>query len=77
MVWVTLTERIKIVALDCESAFAKEMEKFDPLGAILARIEKILNDHIVNKTEEKRDVGSLEETNRLLKILCQDLVGKE
>ena len=77
MVWVTLTERIKIVALDCESAFAKEMEKFDTLGAILARIEKILNDHIVNKTEEKRDVGSLEETNRLLKILCQDLVGKE
>ena len=77
MVWVTLTERIKIVALDCESAFAKEMEKFDTLGAILARIEKILNDHIVNKPEEKKDVGSLEETNRLLKILCQDLVGKE
>jgi hypothetical protein len=77
MVWVTLTERIKIVALDCESAFAKEMEKFDTLGAILARIEKILNDHIVNKPEEKKDIGSLEETNRLLKILCQDLVGKE
>lgn len=77
MVWVTLTERIKIVALDCESAFAKEMEKFDTLGAILARIEKILNDHIVNKSEEKKDIGSLEETNRLLKILCQDLVGKE
>ena len=77
MVWVTLTERIKIVALDCESAFAKEMEKFDTLGAILARIEKILNDHIVNKLEEKKDIGSLEEKNRLLKILCQDLVGKE
>ena len=77
MVWVTLTERIKIVALDCESAFAKEMEKFDTLGAILARIEKILNDHIVTKPEEKKDIGSLEETNRLLKILCQDLVGKE
>lgn len=77
MVWVTLTERIKIVALDCESAFAKEMEKFDTLGAILARIEKILNDHIVNKPEEKKEIGSLEETNRLLKILCQDLVGKE
>lgn len=77
MAWVTLTERIKIVALDCESAFAKEMEKFDTLGAILARIEKILNDHIVNKHEEKKDIGSLEETNRLLKILCQDLVGKE
>ena len=41
MAWVILTERIKIVALDCESAFAKEMEKFDTLGAILARIEKI------------------------------------
>ena len=53
------------------------MEKFDTLGAILARIEKILNDHIVNKPEEKKDIGSLEETNRLLKILCQDLVGKE
>ena len=53
-------ERIKIVALDCESAFAKEMEKFDTLGAILARIEKILNDHIVNKPEEKKDIGSLE-----------------
>lgn len=77
MAWVTLTERIKIVALDCESAFAKEMEKFDTLGAILARIEKILNDHIVNKPEEKKDIGSLEETNRLLKILCQYLVGKE
>ncbi len=77
MAWVILTERIKIVALDCESAFAKEMEKFDTLGAILARIEKILNDHIVNKPEEKKDIGSLEETNRLLKILCQDLVGKE
>lgn len=77
MVWVILMERIKIVALDCESAFAKEMEKFDTLGAILARIEKILNDHIVNKPEEKKDIGSLEETNRLLKILCQDLVGKE
>lgn len=77
MAWVISTERIKIVALDCESAFAKEMEKFDTLGAILARIEKILNDHIVNKPEEKKDIGSLEETNRLLKILCQDLVGKE
>lgn len=65
------------MALDCESAFAKEMEKFDTLGAILARIEKILNDHIVNKPEEKKDIGSFEETNRLLKILCQDLVGKE
>ena len=42
------------MALDCESAFAKEMEKFDTLGAILARIEKILNDHIVNKPEEKK-----------------------
>ena len=77
MVWVILTERIKIVALDCESAFAKEMEKFDALGAILTRIEKNLNDHIANKPEEKKDIGSLEETNRLLKILCQDLVGKE
>ena len=77
MAWVISTERIKIVALGCESAFAKEMEKFDALGAILARIEKILNDHIVNKSEEKKDIGSLEETNRLLKILCQDLVGKE
>ena len=77
MVWVILMERIKIVALDCESAFAKEMEKFDTLVAILVRIEKILNDHIVNKPEEKKDIGSLEETNRLLKILCQDLVGKE
>ncbi|WP_148807358.1 hypothetical protein [Campylobacter concisus] len=65
------------MALDCESAFAKEMEKFDTLGAILVRIEKILNDYIVNKPEEKKDIGSLEETNRLLKILCQDLVGKE
>lgn len=37
------------MALDCESAFAEEMKKFDTLGAILARIEKILNDHIVNK----------------------------
>jgi len=70
-------ERTKIVALDCESAFAKEMEKFDTLEGILARIEKILNDHIVNKTEDKKDVDSLEETNRLLKILCKDLVGKE
>ena len=68
MVWDILTERIKIVALDCESAFAKEMEKFDTLGAILARIEKILNDHIVNKPEEKKDIGSLEEKNRLLKM---------
>ena len=70
-------ERIKIVALNCESAYAKEMEKNDTLGAILARIEQILNDHIVNKPEEKKDIGSLGETNRLLKILCQDLVGKE
>lgn len=65
------------MALDCESAFAEEMKKFDTLWAILARIEKILNDHIVNKPEEKKDIGSLKETNRLLKILCQDLVGKE
>ena len=59
------------MALDCESAFAEEMKKFDTLGAILALIEKILNDHIVNKPEEKKDIGSLEETNRLLKILCK------
>ena len=65
------------MALNCERAFAKEMEKFDTLGAILAGSEQILNDHIVNKPEEKKDIGSLEETNRLLKILCQDLVGKE
>lgn len=65
------------MALDCESAFAEEMKKFDTLGAILVRIEKILNDHIVNKPEEKKEIVSLEETNRLLKILCQDLVGKE
>ena len=65
------------MALDCEKAFDEEMKKIDPLGAILARIEKILNDHIVNKPEEKKDIGSLEETNRLLKILCQNLVGKE
>ncbi|WP_103574828.1 hypothetical protein [Campylobacter concisus] len=65
------------MALDCESAFAKEMEKFDTLGGILDRIEKILNDHIVNKPEEKKDIGSLDETNRLLKILCKNLVGKE
>jgi hypothetical protein len=65
------------MALDCEKAFDEEMKKFDTLGAILARIEKILNDHIVNKPEEKKDIGSLEETNRLLKILCQNLVGKE
>ena len=65
------------MALDCEKAFNEEMKKFDTLGAILARIEKILNDHIVNKPEEKKDIGSLEETNRLLKILCQNLVGKE
>ena len=65
------------MALDCEKAFDEEMKKFDTLGAILARIEKILNDHIVNKPEEKKDIGSLEETNRLLKILCQDLVGKK
>jgi hypothetical protein len=65
------------VALDCESAFAKEMEKFDTLGGILDRIEKILNDHIVNKPEEKKDIVSLDETNRLLKILCKNLVGKE
>ena len=77
MVWVILMERIKSMALDCEKAFDEEMKKFDTLGAILARIEKILNDHIVNKPEEKKDIGSLEETNRLLKILCQNLVGKE
>ena len=65
------------MALDCEKAFDEEMKKFDTLGAILARIEKILNDHIVNKPEEKKDIGSLEETNRLLKILCQNLVGTE
>ena len=65
------------MALDCESAFAKEMEKFDTLGGILDRIEKILNDHIVNKPEEKKDIVSLDETNRLLKILCKNLVGKE
>mgnify|MGYP000396516356 FL=1 len=65
------------MALDCEKAFDEEMKKFDTLGAILVRIEKILNDHIVNKPEEKKDICSLEETNRLLKILCQDLVGKE
>ena len=65
------------MALDCGSAFAKEMEKFDTLGGILDRIEKILNDHIVNKPEEKKDIGSLDETNRLLKILCKNLVGKE
>ena len=53
------------------------MEKFDTLGGILDRIEKILNDHIVNKPEEKKDIGSLDETNRLLKILCKNLVGKE
>ena len=59
MVWAILMERIKIVALDCESAFAEEMKKFDTLGAILARIEKILNDHIVNKPEEKRILALL------------------
>lgn len=70
-------ERIKSMALDCEKAFEEEMKKFDNLGACLARIEKLLIDNIVDKKSEKKDFSSLDETNRLLKILCRDLVGKE
>ena len=75
MVWVTLTERIKIVALDCEKAFSLEMEKIsnivDRLDKILAEIANLKANFSVNKDNE----NSFDETNRLLKILCKNLVG--
>lgn len=75
MAWVTLTERIKIVALDCEKAFSLEMEKFsiivDRLDKILAEIGNLKN----NSNGGEEDKKSSDETNRLLKILCKNLVG--
>lgn len=65
------------MALDCEKAFEEEMKKFDNIGACLARIEKILTDKLKDKKDDKSGLASLDETNRLLKILCHDLVGKE
>ena len=65
------------MALDCEKAFEEEMKKFDNIGACLARIEKILTDNLKDKKDDKSGLASLDETNRLLKILCHDLVGKE
>jgi len=65
------------MALDCEKAFEEEMKKFDNIGACLARIEKILTDNLKDKKDDKSGLASLDETNRLLKILCRDLVGKE
>ncbi|OUT18194.1 hypothetical protein [Campylobacter concisus] len=65
------------MALDCEKAFEEEMKKIDSIGACLARIEKILTDNLKDKKDDKSGLASLDETNRLLKILCHDLVGKE
>ena len=65
------------MALDCEKAFEEEMKKIDSIGACLARIEKILIDNLKDKKDDKSGLASLDETNRLLKILCHDLVGKE
>jgi hypothetical protein len=65
------------MALDCEKAFEEEMKKFDNIGACLARIEKILTDNLKDKKDDKSGLASLDETNRFLKILCRDLVGKE
>ena len=70
-------ERIKSMALDCEKAFEEEMKKIDSIGACLARIEKILTDNLKDKKDDKSGLASLDETNRFLKILCRDLVGKE
>lgn len=63
------------MALDCEKAFSLEMEKFsiivDRLDKILAEIGNLKNNF--NGGEE--DKKSSDETNRLLKILCKNLVG--
>lgn len=65
------------MALDCDKAFEEEMKKINSIGACLARIEKILTDNLKDKKDDKSGLASLDETNRLLKILCHDLVGKE
>ena len=65
------------MALDCEKAFEEEMKNFDNIGACIYLIEKILTDNLKYKKDDKSVLASLDETNRLLIILCRDLVGKE
>lgn len=63
------------MALDCEKAFSLEMEKFsiivDRLDKILAEIGNLKN----NSNGGEEDKKFSDETNRLLKILCKNLVG--
>lgn len=62
------------MALDCESAFSQEMAVLNGISNELKEIKKCVKSD-TDVSELSTLFFKIDETNRLLKLLCENLIG--
>lgn len=64
------------MALDCEKAFSQEMAVLNSIDTTQKQILTILQAPATPQDSSELK-AALDETNRLLKLLCKNLIGQE